>query len=270
MIHNKGYYEHKAAKYKSRLISDYRGGLDVALLANKYNYNRKTVFKLFRRWGVQIRPVGSNLLKYVKRFKVDESAFSRITSESAYWVGFLMADGCIITANKTPQIQLGLSRKDANHLWKFRKFLKTKAKVGKCGNPNAVQIRVSSRKLVESLRRFGVVPRKSFTAKVKGLENNRHFWRGVIDGDGHITRSNDKYKYALIHLCGSKFLVSQFRDFVKSISSTKAEVHSVGSIFRINIRGSSAVSIIRKLYEKCSTSLDRKRAIADEVLYVSD
>jgi hypothetical protein len=41
--------------------------------------------------------------------------FSTVTPESAYWVGFIMADGCIHKAN----VRISLAERDGDHLKKF-------------------------------------------------------------------------------------------------------------------------------------------------------
>ena len=48
---------------------------------------------------------------------------------------------------------------------------------------NQFTIRFTSKRLAGKLIAFGVTHRKSLTAKVIGLEDDKHFWRGVLDGD---------------------------------------------------------------------------------------
>jgi len=126
---------------------------------------------------------------------MDESVFDAITEPSAYWIGDLMADGNINTGKTgNPRISLTIAARDREHLVKFRKFLN-------CSNPIQIKIiqvsgivpkqytlRFSSKRIAGKLIEFGVTARKSLTAKVIGLQDNRHFWRGVVDGDGHIKK----------------------------------------------------------------------------------
>jgi DNA-binding transcriptional regulator WhiA len=59
-----------------------------------------------------------------KVYTVNEAVFDTITEESAYWLGFLMADGSINTGKTgNPRIALTLAERDREHLVKFRKFL---------------------------------------------------------------------------------------------------------------------------------------------------
>ncbi len=45
------------------------------------------------------------------KYIINSNAFSTLTPESAYWVGFLMADGCI--SNKGRSIKLQLAEVDS-------------------------------------------------------------------------------------------------------------------------------------------------------------
>ncbi len=75
-------------------------------------------------------------------------------------------------------------------------------------------LRVTSRHIAEKLSGYGIVPRKSFTARVIGLENNRHFWRGVFDGDGYFKNKDGRDGDKMI-LTGNNDLCAQFEEFIK-------------------------------------------------------
>ena len=176
-----------------------------------------------------------------------------------------MADGCIYE-NK---VILALALKDKNHVEKFQKFLETSQPVKtyrngyKTGNYYQAGLSIYSKTLTQKLAKYGVVPNKSKTAKVESLENNKHFWRGVIDGDGCIGISERK---GFIDLVGSKNLVSQFLNYVNSFTPTKAKVRKNKSIFSVRFTGYIAESIIKNLYDGSQTYLERKKLKAIEVL----
>jgi hypothetical protein len=153
---------------------------------------------------------------------IDESIFDIITEPSAYWAGNLMADGNIYTGKTgNPRISLTIAARDHEHLVKFRTFLI-------CSNPILMKIskvkgkiwkqytlRFSSKRIAENLIGFGVTARKSLTAKVIGLQDNKHFWRGVVDGDGYI-KNRDGNDGDRVVVSGSHDLMYQFMTFIEN------------------------------------------------------
>ena len=151
---------------------------------------------------------------------VNEAVFDTITEESAYWLGFLMADGSISTGKTgNPRIALTLAERDREHLVKFRKFLNCSnqilSKIAKVNEKvwNQYTLRFSSKKIADRLKEFGITERKSLTAKSIGLEDNKHFWRGVLDGDGHIKNSDGNDGDSVV-VVGSQDLMRQFITFI--------------------------------------------------------
>lgn len=210
-----------------------------------------------------------------RRYTIDHSAFSAITPDAAYWCGFLMADGCI-RGNKA---RIKLAPKDRGHLEKFRAFVKTDAPI-MVGEPpenrkpeisgrvirssGSVSITVASKQIVCDLAAFGITPRKTFTACARcGLEVNRDFWRGVIDGDGTLAWSKNK---PYIGVLGSEVLMAQYLAFCKSITQTNTTVRPDGNVFRVFMNCRAAYEVIHALYSDATTSLDRKAAKAAFVL----
>ncbi|UYZ23301.1 LAGLIDADG family homing endonuclease [Mesobacillus jeotgali] len=61
----------------------------------------------------------------IRKFLLDENFFGKITTEEkAYWLGFILADGSVSKENRRNCITLSLSRKDKEHLYKFKKSIK--------------------------------------------------------------------------------------------------------------------------------------------------
>ena len=198
-----------------------------------------------------------------KHYTLDETVFDVITPESAYWIGFLMADGCITKRGKAYRISLCLSAIDSQHVYLFRRFLKSNHKVGK----GAVYLHgkkfltaslvVTSKKLAFVLRKYGVVERKSKIASVRYLEDSIDFWRGMMDGDGTVNLYNAQPRIALCG--GSSVLLQQFEKFVKKRLVTNAHIHhSAKGVFVFSLGGKPAVQLIKILYKDCSIALPRK------------
>jgi len=213
------------------------------------------------------------------RWQYDSLAFENAedTEHKAYWVGYMMADGCVTNygiRRHLKKVVLTVSDKDGEHLLKFKSFLKSQHKLVKLSDtgryPSKYACRflaIGSNELAASLERYGVVPQKSLTARVRVLEYNRHFWRGCIDGDGWVSMPGGK---ATIGLCGSQNIVEQFGTFVTA--TTGAPPHRIRyqgrstKCFRITYTGKRAVIIIKLLYGDCQIALSRKHAMANHVI----
>jgi hypothetical protein len=208
----------------------------------------------------------------MRRCKVNENVFDEINETSAYWIGFLMADGCIVTSpRKPPCVNLRISNIDHEHVKKFRNFLESTHKIGIYKNNgfkgnDLCCLQFSSSKLVRSLEKHGVTKRKSLTAKASDeLKHNKHFWRGMIDGDGYIYLTTNNHLPA-IGLCGSECIVKQFETFSKTICPECKANPRHKKIWQFQTSGESAYKIISELYKEQTLSLNRKQVLANGIL----
>lgn len=208
-----------------------------------------------------------------KKYEFDETTFEKVdTEEKAYWLGFIVADGYVTKQNL---FAIRLKESDIEHLEKFKKFIKSshpikkyKAKIKGKEYP-ACGIYISSKKLVFDLSKFGVVPNKSLTVKYSNLVPTqfvRDYWRGVFDGDGHISffvdkKRNRTKKRWTVSITGSKKLMNDYRLYVKSIINTDAIVQKrkKSKAYCFSLCGCGNIQILlRTLYSNSLISLDRK------------
>lgn len=189
------------------------------------------------------------------RKQLNELAFDEINQESAYWIGFLMSDGCISEVGSSKQISVHIGIEDIDHLYKFKKFLSAEHDVRTTKYGKSVQFSFCSNTIAGRLARFGVVPRKSLTAKVLELESNLDFWRGMVDGDGTVgVWGNSPH----IQLCGSKDCVGQFCNFASRICETKAKPSATRTLWKVDIAAKKATNLISHLYKDATIYLARK------------
>ena len=132
-----------------------------------------------------------------RRYVVNDGYFDpgprgRLTPDQAYWLGYLLADGCVAFRKRdgvVRQFVLQAASKDKEHLLKLRQALSADYPLY---GPHAGcwQLAIPSYRLCLALERYGVVPNKSFTATPPALTEDvaNHWIRGVIDGDGHFGR----------------------------------------------------------------------------------
>lgn len=144
--------------------------------------------------------------------------FTIINDEwSAYWLGFIFADGCVYEAKRldseTPYrgLRIGLAIKDKCHLEMFGKYSGMQVKELMVHNKQngksypSCYVRRQSPKIAFNLMNLGVIPRKSYVDHyVPRISKSlfRHFVRGYFDGDGCVLLNNGKPKS--ISLLGRK------------------------------------------------------------------
>src|SRR5260221_4858496 len=94
----------------------YRRGVSMEQLKFKYSIHQRRIKKWAKDLGI-FRTFDKSL----KRVKFDETVFDNIdTSQKAYWLGFLYADG----TNGGKRVSLSLKSADIDHIKKFCDFLK--------------------------------------------------------------------------------------------------------------------------------------------------
>jgi NUMOD3 motif len=214
----------------------------------------------------------------MRRCTLNESAFSVVTPDSAYWIGYLIADGNVSIKKGGSVIALRIQVPDKDHLIKFRAFVGSSHKIGyyvsKARGDISYSIYFHSEKMAEDLARYGVVPSKCFTVKVKGgVENNKDLWRGVIDGDGnlgiYLRRGRDGSFRPLpyISLTSNLNVCLQFKVFLEeSLGVPMPDPVPYKNSYLFSISDHRALRAITLLYTNCALALDRKLALARNIM----
>lgn len=134
--------------------------------------------------------------QHSRKYTVDNSFFSKDTEESFYVAGFLMADGCLYSGQRSGySINITLAIKDLNHLEKIKSALKSTSPINiKNAELNGkihpqCSFNFNSEQCFKDLNdKFGIFPNKTYyTRLLENIANNpfiHHFLRGMIDGDG--------------------------------------------------------------------------------------
>lgn len=217
----------------------------------------------------------------VKKFTASgrTSVFTSVdTEEKAYWLGFITADGCVsgVSAGNL-SFAVGLARKDRQHLVKLREFIGAHRDVldYEAESIDGVvrpysRFTSQDRALIMDLVRHGVTPRKTGRETPWNGPDHlmRHYWRGVVDGDGSVYSENAAS--AAVALVGSHDLVSGFLAWANPIAGTavnpSADKRSPDH-WRCVIHGKRQTdSLVTALYENASVALDRKMARAQELM----
>lgn len=260
------------------LIALYQAGTSRNQLAIMFNASRPFVTDCLQRHAVRVRGIKEACPGFP--LKHNAFAFPETDAEAAYWIGFLMADGCVSqNSGRGPyHVIIVLSVVDIEHIRSFQKFVGSTHAIqivppkrnrlvnsGECSRLDLV-----SQQMADDLIRHGVTPKKTHTAKVsEALAFNRDFWRGVIDGDGNIRIDSSKIGYKpkpIIQLTGSLSLTTQFAAMAARTSGATAHPCKSRGSYNISISCSRAIALIYHLYSDCSVALPRKLAKAREIL----
>ena len=149
-------------------------------ISEKYSCTPNNILYALRRRGIDTskRFVRKNLYNF------DFAAFNKIDSElSAYWLGFIFADGHVRL--KPPTLIINLIKTDLNHLAHIKYFLKAEASA-KLTKKHA-SFWATNKQFADRLISLGVLIRKRDPSKLDKeipYELIRHFIRGYFDGDG--------------------------------------------------------------------------------------
>lgn len=169
------------------VLNRIKNGEKLLSIADSYGISRTNFSLRLKKEGF-----GDNRL-----FRFNHDYFRTIdTEEKAYWLGFLMADGCLFERQhprpwngSTKAIILCVNNKDHEHLLKFNKALNSTNKISLSKKDNCARTMHCSIKMYNDLISFGCTPNKSLTLKFPLLIESliKHYIRGYIDGDGCIS-----------------------------------------------------------------------------------
>ena len=212
----------------------------------------------------------------------DQYFFDSIdTEEKAYWLGFIYADGYIISSDRNYELGIELNYKDIEHLKKFNKIFNNYYKISKkIGTYNSIEklngkketnrksetclIRVYSKTIYEGLVKNGIVQNKTYSTIFPKIEDKvlfLHFLRGYIDGDGsYCIKKVKEHKYPRISIQGNNNLALQYIvDKLNKDFSIKAYIHKDRECFKLEIsRKHDCLKLMDLMYDNATVYLDRK------------
>lgn len=222
-----------------------------------------------------IREMGISRGRYKKPTCLNDNYFETIDTEhKAYWIGFLLADGCVTRQEgKSDTIKLELKVEDKYIIEEFAKDIGTDLSVKdyKYGKKHNAQVQVKSNKMSNDLKKYGITYNKTF--KIDGLPNIpshliRHLIRGYFDGDGCITLYKPKDQNihrAKVIFCGTKdFLNSLNHQIHQDINlnlNDLIDMNKYGNnVFNLRyIRNEDIYKLYEYMYEGATVFLTRKK-----------
>lgn len=248
----------------------YESGLTQKKIADTLDCGLNTVIRRMKELNLRGRSVG------IRNYKINEDVFDIIDSqEKAYWLGFLLADGCIAKSAGTRRtLRVFLKASDKNHLKKLAKFLNYKGKfhIDNRDNHPRYGIVFNSIILCSSLLNKGWIQFKEFgDIRIFNFVPDflfNHFFRGYFDGDGCITYHrrnksdgslrNNKDWYINI-VCKFSNPLIYFSKKIQNIWGEYKDVKSRKTVYALLYNGNNKLSdLVKWMYRDCIIYLDRK------------
>lgn len=266
--------------FDAAAVSLYCSGRSLSESARTLGVSANRVRKALVRSGISRRPQSTAGRKPIP---CNDHAFDKISTEhQAYWLGFISADGCVYRGNT---IEIEIARKDREHLVKFLEFINSSKRIPDrsvrysykkasgeidCLPRLSSRASVTSKQMVSDLFRYGITERKSLVnVPWNGPEQlMRHYWRGVVDGDGSIANGTTKKDRTCdVSLAGSLAVCMAFKKFIAGNIGACGCIVRHGKLFMFRATGNKvAEKIVRLLYINAAVSLDRKQRIADSII----
>lgn len=252
------------------IIFKYIMGLSCKAISLQFDVSEKFISNILTAHEIPRRTAKeTNLTRY--GYSLSGSKFQQlITEEDLYFLGYILADGCISNGS----LNITINQKDKYILKKLQSYLGMVSQHGyderevydkRTGKfYSKASLTVKDETLVRNLNNLGITPRKSAQETITNslCKYNRHFWRGVVDGDGHIYISKQR---SILALVGSEDIVQSFIDFC--IQEVGLETNRIKSskqyknctLFKVQLTGNDARNVAKYLYNDTSLCLTRKQ-----------
>lgn len=222
---------------------------------------------------IQSQGWGRKVPKYQYNF-----IFDNLDESSAYWAGFLYADGCVDSKNR---VRLMLQLSDIEHIRKFQQF---------CGaedftivvskDRNRASLEFTSTEMCQALAKYNIVPNKTLSQEPPSIDllgkYLPDFLRGLFDGDGTIceTFSNKNSKTATLY---TGFAInhkgmSWIDHVLNKIVGVSYKRHERENHNNITLNTLKSIKLLGYLYKNSAfgTRLDRKYMLYNDIVLLGN
>lgn len=200
------------------------------------------------------------------KYSCNEKFFDVIDDEDkAYWLGFIMADGCIKNHNI---FSFALAIKDKEIVKKLKKSLNAthpliieEIRGAYASGNQSIRLTIHNKHLCDTLNQYGIIPNKTF--KEKFNYNNKipdryinAYIRGIFDGDGWFSIYPSGKEFGI---CGTKDLCQGIADILYKKLDISVKVSAYKSIYRLRITNTKDIlKIFDYIYKDAKNYLTRK------------
>ena len=248
---------------------------------------RKNIIKEYgisdRHYQNIITKNGGELNKRVCKYEFNEDYFEKIdTEDKAYFLGFIIADGCIRDTETTKYMKLKLKFDDYVILEKMIESTNYLGGVYYHKNKKYCELTLSGSKIINDLNKLGVVQNKTMFVKYPKIseELERHFMRGLFDGDGCISihkkreGSRDTTDRGQVNICsGSRDFIEKYVERLNEICGiTKNKIRCPKGTYNVIDWGSfgDIEKFYDLFYKDASVYLERKKKTFELAVTISN
>lgn len=238
------------------LIERYQNGESARKICLDMPFAEDVALKVLRDFDVPIKTRKEN--RFSMGFTINETAFSDVNEpECAYFYGWLLTDGCLRKTKYAHIVSIGIQSKDSEvieSLCNYIGFTKDRVKhrdrfdkrTGKVYKNTSLSFQYEP--ITQRLINFGLCERKSTKEFCpESMLLNRDFWRGVLEGDGYLSKLTACTK---MQICGSETLCNQWFDYCKSV------VPGMSMTITADPKGNGLFHTYSGRFEQCKAVLD--------------
>lgn len=235
------------------IIRKYREGMTQKQIADEYGTFNTSIRRVLIRNG--IIPKGNDKQQRLCK----HNPFKRNDEYSDYFFGLLITDGNI--EKERHRINLSLNERDGYIIEEFIKWSSPKTKITKIhqklNDSYMWNATITNEEAYEWLIRRGNFHNKSYEAKLY-IPLNYNILRGIIDGDGGITFTNNSNTLR-IFICGKSFpFIQQIERFLIKEGYTPKVTYSHG-LWYVNLyRIKEVLKFGEQLYKNAHIFCKRK------------
>jgi DNA-binding transcriptional regulator WhiA len=206
----------------------------------------------------------------MRKYNLNENFFDELNKKSAYWLGFLYADGYVrMKDGKSGEMKLKLKETDKGHIEKFLKDIECDKpiKCGVDGNSKFCSVTIYSNYLVNKLFYLGCVNNKTFKIIFPNIDLNliKHFVRGYFDGDGCISKIKNKWYH--VSIAGNEQFITSLKKFLLDSGVYKLNIYPSNKIKILSITNLTDVFKFKNIiYDDDTVFLERKKNKFNEVV----
>lgn len=253
----RGVNRENPTKYdQDQVLKDYLSGMSLRDIASKHGFpHYQVIYPILKRGGVVRERTGG--LSPLSRKPWNSEFFSHQNEVSAYWAGFLMADGSLGNdKGNTWSLKLSVHERDLVHLLSYcdaieldRNFVRSQPTRFKTKEYMMCDATVYHPTLPETLQQWGIVQRKTYEYAEPKVQSDMlpHFLRGWFDGDGHLIWSK---KTKRLGVTGNQNALHWYASALRSLGleGNISLSHADGKVWgRLNIFGADNINRVADL-----------------------